>query len=169
MRNVFRPLLSVPALKGTPAGVNLHLLLNGTSFTVLLHGGDRAFPEVEGVAQILEFPVIVEGCGTLSAKLQFFEKLNFVGFGAGVKGIIFEEFAEPRFFSRGVFGIGLHELKLFGIAQDQTLVQDDFDGKGGEVDIQESISGSRKEMQFSTEISKMSASRKASMATLISS
>src|SRR3989449_5953382 len=90
---------------------------------------------MERVPEVLQFPIVVEGRRPPALEPQLLEKRDFLRRRRAAEGRILKEPLEPGLFDEGLFGLQLDKLKLLHVSGDQSVVQDDFQSKRGEVDV----------------------------------
>src|SRR2546425_13347098 len=90
---------------------------------------------MERVPEVLQLPVIVEGRRPLALELQPLEKLDFLRGRRAAEGRILQERLEPGLFDEVLFGLELDELKLLHVPGDKSVIENDFQSKGREVDV----------------------------------
>src|SRR2546426_1005717 len=90
---------------------------------------------MERVPEVLQFPIIVQGRRPLAFEPQLLEKRHFLRRRRAAEGRIVKEPLEPGLFDELLFRFQLDKLKLLHVSGDQSVVQDDFQGKRGEVDV----------------------------------
>src|SRR6266516_845665 len=91
--------------------------------------------KMERVSEVLQLPVIIEGRRPLALELQPLEKLHFLRGRRAAERRILKEFLEPGLFDEVLFGLELDELKLLHVPGDQSVIENDFQSKGREVDV----------------------------------
>src|SRR5256886_15592027 len=124
---------------------------------------------MERVPEILQLPVVVQGGRPLALERQPLEKGDFPRVRAAAEGRVLKEFLEPGLFARRLFGVPLDKRESLRLPWDEAVVQDNLQTERRQVDVPDSISGSRNATQFSADRWKMSVSRNSSTTTRISS
>ena len=98
--------------------------------------GCHGRPEMERIPEVLQFPVIVEREWVVFPGTSvFFRKSISSGVAFAPSESVSRNSLSPGSCSRRFAGFPLDELKFFGIARSESLVQYNFDGKRREVDI----------------------------------
>src|SRR5712691_3504822 len=114
--------------------------------------------EMERVSEVLQFPVVVEWDRSFPLDPQPLQKFDFLLGGSSAEGTVIQEFFEPRLFLRLVGRPGA-SLRFKTISMP----------KVARSMSQDSISGSKKETQFSIDTLKTFVSRNSRIMTRISS
>src|SRR6266571_1031069 len=90
---------------------------------------------MERVPEVLQLPVIVEGRRPLALELQPLEKLDFLRGRRAAERRILQERLEPGLFDEVLFGLELDELELLHVPGDESVIENDLQSKGREVDV----------------------------------
>src|SRR6185436_5533171 len=94
----------------------------------------RRFAKVEWIAEVLQFPIIIEGSRPLSLEPQLLQELDLVRSSIATEGAVPKEFFEPSFLERLV-GLSFNKLELERRPWGQPPAEHDFHGEAGEIDI----------------------------------
>src|SRR5260370_39359052 len=97
--------------------------------------GARRAAKMERVPAVLQLPVIVERRRPLAMELQPLEKLDALRGRRAAQGPVLQESLEPRLFDEVLLRLQFDKLKLLHVPSDQSVVQDDLQGKRREVDV----------------------------------
>ena len=90
--------------------------------------------KMEGVSQVLQFPIIIERIRPFSFDPQAPQELDFMRSGIAGQRSVLKKFPESRFFLRLV-GLSLNILEFLGISRRESPAQCNLHSEGCKVDI----------------------------------
>jgi len=123
---------------------------------------------MEGISQVLQFPVIIERSWSFSFDSQTAQEFDFMRSGIAGERRVLKKFPEPGFFV-GLVGFSLHVSEFLGSPGASLRLSAISIPKVARSISQDSMSGSKNETQFSFDKLNTSVSRNSRMLTRVCS